>query len=214
MYNLFRSFFDKTSFEIFCRDLSNKNWVVLLWDKKINKIQGFSTLAFYESFVKGSPVGVVFSGDTIIHPDYRNSFEMPRTWIKIVFEVGTRLPEPLYWLLISSGYKTYRFLQLFFKEYYPSYDLETPADIQEVINILATERFGTDYCPESGIVRFSVGSTPLKSGVAEITDARMKDPHVAFFVDKNPGHINGDELVCLTHIHHDNFTAAAKRLLR
>jgi hypothetical protein len=41
-----------------------------------------------------------------------------------------------------------------------------------------------------------------------------KNPHKNFFFKKNPGYIHGDELVCLTEIDEDNFTAAAKRMLR
>ena len=28
----------------------------------------------------------------------------------------------------------------------------------------------------------------------------MPDPHVAFFLERNPGFVQGDELVCLTKI--------------
>jgi hypothetical protein len=42
----------------------------------------------------------------------------------------------------------------------------------------------------------------------------LRDPHVAFFAEHNPGHANGDELVCLTQIHPDNFTAAGHRMMR
>lgn len=214
MFNVFQDYYQGTTLEIFQRDLSNKNWVIILRDPESRTIQGFSTLAFYKSLVKGNPVGVVYSGDTIVRPAYWGTPELPRTWIKTVLEIGGRLPKPLYWLLISSGYKTYRFLTIFFKEFYPRHDRPTPPEIQEVIHHLARERFGSDYCPESGIVRFSEGATPLREGIAEITEKRLKDPHVAFFVARNPGHTQGDELVCLTHIHPNNFTPAGRRMTR
>jgi hypothetical protein len=86
--------------------------------------------------------------------------------------------------------------------------------MQGMIEYLATERFGEEYFPELGIVRFTGGATPLKAGVADIKDGRLKNPHVKFFVEKNPGHIDGDELVCITKIHPDNFTPAGKRLAK
>lgn len=214
MYNLFQDFYQNTTVEIFTRDLNGKDWVILLRDRESKTIQGFSTLACYASLFKENPIGVVYSGDTIIHPAYWRSFELPRVWGRTVLEVGERLPKPLYWLLISSGYKTYRFLTVFFKEYYPRYDRSTPPETQELIHHLAHERFALDYYPELGIVRFSKGATPLRVGVAEINDVRLKDPHVAFFVAKNPGHTLGDELVCLTHVHPDNFTPAGRRMIR
>lgn len=213
MFNLFRDYYEAT-FEIFQQDFCNKNRVILLRDTESGAIQGFSTLAFYTSMIKGDEIGVVYSGDTIIRPAFWGSPELPRTWIKTVLEIGVELPYPLYWLLISSGYKTYRFLTVFYKEFYPRYDQPTPPEIQTLIHHLAHERFGSEYYPQLGIVRFSHGATPLREGVASATEQRMKNPHVAFFVDKNTGYAEGDELVCIAHIHPDNFTSAGNRMIR
>jgi hypothetical protein len=213
MYSIFQDHYEKTTPELFRRDLDDKNWVIILRDSESKSIQGFSTLAFYESAVNGKPVGVVYSGDTIIRPAYWGTSELPRMWGRSVLRIGAQLPQPLYWLLISSGYKTYRFLPKFFKEFYPRYDQPTPLGIQEIIDHLADERFGAEYYPELGIVRFAEGATPLRERVADITERHLKDPHIAFFADKNPGHTQGDELVCLTRVGLGNFTAAAISVL-
>ena len=214
MFALFGDYFDNATLDGFRQDLNDKNWVVILRDLESKTIQGFSTLAFYKSFIKGREIGVVYSGDTIIHPAYWGTSELPRTWIKTALRVGERLPKPLYWLLISSGYKTYRFLSVFFKEFYPRCDRPTPPEIQDIMHHLAGERFGSEYYPELGIVRFSMGATPLRDGIAEINERRLKDPHIAFFAARNPGHAQGDELVCLAHLHPDNFTTAGRRMSR
>jgi hypothetical protein len=213
MFDLFNDYYI-ANFKTFQRDLGNKNWVILLKDSESGSIQGFSTLAFYSSNVRDKEVGVVYSGDTIIRPKFWGTPELPRTWIKTVLEVGETLPKPLYWLLISSGYKTYRFLTIFYKDFYPRYDQPTPPEIQAIIHHLANERFGSEYSPQFGVIRFKTGATPLRHGVAEITERRLKDPNVAFFIQKNPGHADGDELVCLTHIHPDNLTPAGRRMIR
>ncbi len=213
MFNLFRDYYE-ADFDNFQQDLSNKNWVILLRDTEAGLIQGFSTLAFYKSTTKGGEIGVVYSGDTIIRPAYWGTPELPRAWIKTVLEIGNELPNPLYWLLISSGYKTYRFLTVFYKEFFPRYDQPTPPEIQALIHHLAHERFGSEYDPQLGIVRFSSGATPLREGVSVATERRMKDPHVAFFVNKNTGYAEGDELVCIAQIHPDNFTSAGNRMIR
>lgn len=213
MFNLFRDYYE-ADFDSFQQDLSNKNWVILLRDTEAGSIQGFSTLAFYKSTTKGGEIGVVYSGDTIIRPAYWGTPELPRAWIKNVLEIGNELPKPLYWLLISSGYKTYRFLTVFYKEFFPRYDQPTPPEIQALIHHLAHERFGSEYDPQLGIVRFSSGATPLKEGVSVATERRMKDPHVAFFVNKNKGYAEGDELVCVAQVHPDNFTPAGIRMIR
>lgn len=214
MFDVFRESFEGTTLDIFQRDLCSKNWVILLQDGENGKLQGFSTLALYETTFDGKPLSVVYSGDTIIRPAYWGTPELPRSWIRTVLEKSAGLPQPLYWLLISSGYKTYRFLTVFYKEFYPCHNCPTPPEMQALMDHLATQRFGDEYQPELGVVRFAKGATPLRSGVAEVTDERLHDPHVAFYVARNPGHIQGDELVCLTRVHPDNFTAAGKRVLR
>jgi len=214
MFRVFERYYENASKTIFIKDLNNKNWVVLIKEAESNQIVGFSTLTFYQSLYKGKTVSVVYSGDTIIEQDYWGTPELPRRWVKTVLEVGVEYPQPLYWLLISSGYKTYRYLSVFYQEFYPHFKIPTPLYIQGLMNHLAKERFGEEYIIEKGIVRFREGATPLKSGVADIVNSRLKNPHIRFFIEKNPGHINGDELVCLTKIQPDNFTPAGIRLAK
>lgn len=214
MFCIFSENFCAATLEIFQRDLNSKNWVILLRDGESGELEGFSTLALYETNYNDKPLSVVYSGDTIIRPAYWGTPELPRSWIKTVIEKSADMPQPLYWLLISSGYKTYRFLSVFYKEFYPCYNKPTPPEIRSLLDQLAAQRFGADYHPELGVVRFTEGATPLRDGVAEVTDERLHDPHVAFYIARNPGHIHGDELVCLTRVHPDNFTAAGRRVFK
>lgn len=214
MFDVFNENFSQASLDCFIRDLNNKNWVILLRDTETNRIQGFSTLALYETTFQDKTLSVVYSGDTIIRRAYWGSSELPRSWIHTVLEKSAHMPQPLYWLLISSGYKTYRFLTVFYKEFYPRYDQPTPPEMQMLMDHLARNRFGADYYPDLGIVRFQNGATPLREDIAPVTDERLHDPHVAFYIKRNPGHVNGDELVCLTRVHPDNFTPAGRRMAR
>ncbi len=214
MFDVFCENFERSSLEIFERDLKDKNWVILIRDTGGNALQGFSTLALYEMDYQGRRISVVYSGDTIIRREYWGTPELPRSWIHTVLEKSAHMPQPLYWLLISSGYKTYRFLTVFYKEFYPRYDKPTPPEMQVMMEYLATQRFGSDHHCEEGVVRFRNGATPLRKGIAEVSDERLHDPHIAFYISQNPGHVNGDELVCITQLHPDNFTAAGRRMAR
>ena len=214
MFNVFCENFEHSSFEIFEYDLNDKNWVILIRDTEHNALQGFSTIALYEMAYQRKRISVVYSGDTIIRREYWGTPELPRSWIHTVLEKSAQMPQPLYWLLISSGYKTYRFLTVFYKEFYPRYDRPTPPEMQAMMEYLATQRFGTDYHCGEGVVRFQDGATPLRRGIAEVSDERLHDPHIAFYISRNPGHVNGDELVCITQIHPDNLTAAGRRMTR
>ena len=73
-------------------------------------------------------------------------------------------------------------------------------------------KFGDEYDAAHGVIRFHQAS-PLQSGVAEITPQRLKDPHVSFFINANPGHVDGDELACLAELSRANLTPAGRRMV-
>ena len=208
---LFAAHYQGVTAESFAADLAGKDWVVLLRDEA-GAVRGFTSFALYESTAPGPPVSVVYSGDTLVDPAFWGTPELPRAWIHAVLERAGSMPTPLYWLLLSSGYKTYRFLTVFFRDYYPC-RLDTWAAGREVLDALAAERFGDRYDPRSGVVRLE-RATPLRPGVADVTERRLRDPDVAFFVGRNPGHAAGDELACLTWLHPDNFSPAGQRMAR
>lgn len=212
---LMRSHFRDVTEARFAADLADKEVAVLL--RRAGEIVGFSTLARSDDRFAGEGVTAFFSGDTIVRRDARASADLARVWARHVFAEADRLrrAEPrrrVVWLLISSGYKTYRFLPLFFRDYLPAPGRDAaPADLA-LLRQLAAGRFGSRFDPASGIVRLA-HPTPLRDGVADVTAPRLRDPHVAHFVGANPDHAAGDELVCLADLHPDNVTAAGRRML-
>lgn len=182
----------------FQRDLLEKDWVLLLRDPQ--GIVGFSTLQRLEM-----PVGVVyFSGDTLVLPAHRHSYDLPRLWGQFVFQKVAQEGRPCLWFLICSGFRTYRFLPVFFQRFYPRHDQPTPADIQQSLDQLATSRFGSLY--QQGVVQ-------LASANHEPLPARRLDAHAQYFLQKNPGWAQGHELACLTWLDPGNLTRAGQRMV-
>jgi hypothetical protein len=213
MYALLADYFANVTRPHFEADLAEKEWVILLTDTTTGQIQGFSTLMRLAVTVDGQPIVAFFSGDTIIHRDYWGEAELPRLWGRHVFSLAEATPNArAYWFLISSGYKTYRFLPVFFRKFYPTYLCPTPPAVKRVVDGLARVKFPSEYDPERGIIRLAK-SAPLRPGVAEVTPRRLKDPHIAFFVAANPGHAHGDQLPCLVELTRTNLTAAGRRML-
>ena len=212
MQELLAAHFDGVNPGVFERDLRQKNWVIVLEDE-VGAIRGFSSLLHYRTTFEGEPVSVVFSGDTIVQREFWGTPELPRTWIRSVNRLGESYPgDRLFWLLICSGVRTYRFLPLFWNKFHPRYDAATPPDVERLLHALATERFAGAYRPAQGIVRFEFPQV-LRGDLLATPRGRVKDPHAAFFADRNPGHVRGDELVCLTEVRADNLTSAGRRML-
>jgi hypothetical protein len=212
MYRLHASHFRGVTEHQFCRDALEKNWTILL--ERHEQIVGFSTLLAYETVVAGEIASVIYSGDTIVDPSAWGTSALPRLWIESITHLRKQYPRgAYYWLLIASGFRTYRFLPLFWREFYPRHDLPTPTIWQQRIDELSSERFGEAYLRTTGIVRFSQPQI-LRESLGEITSARLNDPHIAFFAERNPGYVRGDELVCLTTLSDENLTRAGHRMMK
>lgn len=217
MYDVLRRHFAGTDRSRFEADLAEKDTVIVLRDSEAGDIRGFSTLMRMAARIDGQDVVAFFSGDTIVEPAYWGDTTLSRIWSRVVFGEADRLaadaPDTrIYWFLICSGYKTWRFLPVFFREFYPNTAAPTPPFFQQLLDTLGARKFGDEYTPGAGIVRFR-NATPLRRGVAEVTEARLRDPQVAFFVRANPGHADGDELACVTEVSRSNLTRAGHRMV-
>ena len=146
---------------------------------------------------------VFFSGDTIVARHRWGTFDLPRMWGRHVF---AEADANSYWFLISSGWRTYRFLPLFFRDFYPR-----DTTMKPLLDRVASSKFGDAYDPGTGVIRLHTPA-PLREGVSD-PEARMHNPHVRFFVEANPGHADGDELACLVRVAVDNLTPAGLRMI-
>jgi hypothetical protein len=278
MFALMAGHFRGVEREVFESDLSDKQWILLLEDDVAGgarddrddrddrdgrdggdrRLRGFSTLAVSEVDVAGTPRVLVYSGDTIVDRDAWGTRTLPRLWIGSVMRICERYPtDEVYWLLLTSGFRTYRFLPVFFRWFHPSAAAAAtaitaggvaitvgastaatavaagtatsatfavsagpggsasalvPDDAQMLLDTFARHRFGECYDAERGIVRFPRPQV-LHPDLLAVPDGRRTDPHVAFFLDRNPGYVRGDELVSLTRITRTNLTPAGRRML-
>lgn len=214
MYSLMTGHFSAVTKARFEADLSEKSWVCTITDFDSRRMTGFSTLMRFEVPVNGETVAVLYSGDTIVARASRWQQPLYRAMGRHMLSLAESSPQMrTLWLLLSSGYKTYRFLPVFWREFFPRYDAPTPPGTRKLIDAVARIKFKNEYDPEAGIVRFAEPA-PLRPGIAEVDHNRGKDPHVAFFLQANPGHAAGDELVCLTEVTRSNLTPAGHRIFR
>jgi len=208
MFSILEKYFEGYQWDNFHHDLNEKNGVLLL---ETDTIQGFTTFQFLKGTVAGKAIRAVFSGDTILEKEYWGETVLGTEWSKYMLKQAATGPASLYWFLLCSGYKTYRFLPAYFNEFYPRYNEPTPQYEQEVLDYFATVKFRDMYTPETGIVRFKHSDERLKPGVADITDAKRNNPHIQFFIEKNPRHAEGEELCCITEISPANYRQSALR---
>ena len=208
MFNIFKRYYANVKYKTFIRDLEEKQWVLLLLDGN-KSIQGFSTLMLLKTSLDNEPVYAIFSGDTIIEKSYWGKHNFYEVWSEFAINLANKYRN-LYWFLVSKGYKTYRIMPRFFKEFYPRYDKETPKDIKKIMDKLAYLKFPKNYNGKS-IIHFE-DTDRLSKRYAVIPQKELKNPHIQFFLNSNPNYTKGDNLVCLARINKDNLKIGLQML--
>ncbi|MDA1050919.1 MAG: hypothetical protein O3C40_10630 [Planctomycetota bacterium] len=214
MYALMDTYYENMDRSTFNADLNEKEWVIQIVDKASNELKGFSSQVLIQSFVDGRSIRALFSGDTIVESDRRGQqklFQVSGWFLRRLMDAYP--DDEMYWFLISKGYKTYRFLPLFFREFYPRFSQTAPPRYKAIIDSLARHIDPSRYDPRTGILRAGRAGCRLRPGVADITADRLRDQHVQFFADANPQHARGDELCGLAPLTPTNFTRAAYRAM-
>ena len=210
MYDLFQHYYAGTTAERFRTDLAEKDYIVTLFDHD-DRLRGFSSVKLIP-FCTGDISGrALFSGDTIIDHRFWGEQTFMLAWCDFAGRVKAEEPDsPLYWFLIVKGHRTYRYLSLFARHFYPSWKEPTPAKFQTAMDHLAGTRFGADYDRLSGLIRLPESRVYLRQKWGEVTAGLRGKPDVAYFLERNPRYHQGEELVCLTELVPANLRSFAR----
>jgi len=217
MFELMGRYYNNMCRDAFEQDLAEKDWVILATDLMSNCVMGFSTQVMLEvegTSDSGKPSKVLFSGDTIVERAFWSRNPLAQIWGRLVLTLLDQYPShDLFWFLISKGFRTYRFLPVFFREFFPKFDAPNPDWANQLISQMGNQRYPELFDAVSGIVRANEHGCKLREGVGEITPQRLTNKHVDFFHHANPGHKRGDELCCIARLSRDNFKRGAYRVI-
>ncbi len=180
----------------FDRDLAEKEHVIVLKDAA-RELQGFSTLLRLE--VEGACA--VFSGDTMIRPGFWGQTALQRAFIWYLMAQRLARPAvPVFWFLITKGYRTYLLISRYFPNHWPRHDAPFPAREAAVLDALCRRKFGAAWDPAAGLLRYAdtgAAAVRLAAPLADVPARLREDPDVRFFLERNPRWAEGDELCCL-----------------
>ena len=196
----------------FIRDFQEKDAVMILRKERCEgEIVGWSTLMVLSLAMADIEVKGIFSGDTIVLPEYRSGTGLGVELGRYFMQIYKQFPQHIvYYILISKGWRTYKILPFFFKEFSPRYDKPTSACDKAVMDAFGKKKYSYHYNPVTGVVTFS----PQKLRPESVDAIPVKiDAQTQFFLRSNPGYLEGHELVCVARVAPDNFTSALKRLL-
>jgi hypothetical protein len=213
MYEILVSYFDGVTRSVFNKDLNEKDWAIILTDPDVNQLFGFSTLRLIEDVVDGIAIRAFFSGDTIIDLSYRARMTLEKTWIRFTLTHAlSNAHFKYYWFLIVNSYRSFRYLPVYAKTYYPHPEFEMPDFERRLIDQLALKRYGDQYDPQLRVIRLK-NLSKLRAGVGDIGEKELRDERIAFFQQRNPNWMHGVQLVCLTEISLRNANPVGMRII-
>ena len=203
MHGLMAAHYEAVPWERFESDLSRKDEVLMLCDGE-GVLRGFTTLVWNPAgnFAEGD---ILFSGDTIIDRACWGTQELVRAFCRRAGAWRASSGRRLFWFLISKGHRTYLYLPLFARRFHPHPE-NTETEWAALAARVAAALFGECWKPEEGVIRFPFSQGHLRQ---ELAGGRGKNPWVRYFMERNPGHARGEELVCLTEMHETNLRRVA-----
>jgi hypothetical protein len=173
---------------------------------------GFACVTESTVEIEGRPADVILTSNTVVAPAYRGYSLLQRAGFGAFLHVRLQSPlRPTYCAFATYSYKSYLLLTRF-ATHWPRPDAATPPAILRTIDALAARCYSDRWDPERRIVRRSPRKR-LKDSAAPIDAAAALDPAVRFFIASNPGHAEGDLIVCLAPLSVANWASMAGRAI-
>jgi hypothetical protein len=170
---------------------------VALWRTRSGDLVGLVSLDVYRVDWQGRRSLIFFTSSVVIDERFRGRNLVLRTGVRAYLREKLKRPwEPAFWFFDTFSYKSYLILPRNLAEFWPRVNVQTPPDVARFIDHLARRRYGDDWSSTTGVVRRS-GHKRLRATTAPIDASELSDPDVRFFERANPGHRDGDMLVCI-----------------
>jgi hypothetical protein len=161
------------------------------------RLVGITALDVYPAEFEGRKVAVIFTSHVMLDEAFRGHNLLQRLGWRTYLRTRLRFPfHTIYWFFDSFGYKSYLLLPHNFRDFWPRRERPTPPWELGLMNQLAVQMYREAWQPALGIVR-RTGHKRLRPETAPLQAEFDRDPDLAFYARANPGHAEGDMLVCL-----------------
>jgi len=163
---------------------------------------------------RGTTLIVIYTAHVLIREAWRGRNLLQKLGARTF--LATRLRHPfhsIYWFFDTFSYKSYLLLPRNFREFWPRHDAPTPQPRAALIDQLATWLYGPSWRPERGVVARS-GQKRMRASAAPLLLGPGSAPELEFFSRANPGHAEGDMLVCLCPLTLSNWLSLGRKALK
>lgn len=144
----------------------------------------------------GEAVATVYFGTSFIAAEWRGHNLIQRTVLRVFFAAKGRRPwRRLFVWSDALSVRPYLLTARSLYEYYPSPLRPMPDDVRELRDTLGRTYYGDCYDPARGTVRKP--SRKLDPQLLEIDADGRDDLHVRYYIEQNPGYIDGHGLLII-----------------
>ncbi len=184
-----------TSVEGLIEALKQRQRIALF--KYKGEIVGIAAIDIFPEVFEGEKACSIYTGNTWVRQDWRNKNLIQLLAFMSMIESKIRYPfHRLYWFFGSNNYMSYRLLYSNFSRFWPALDVQTPEWELNYMRHLGELYFDSTLDRET-LIWSQKGSRSFKEEDTVLADKHKKDPHIQFYLERNPGYMQGDRLMCM-----------------
>lgn len=187
----------------FREKILKKNKIVLMRNRQRDRIVGFSTFHSIERRVLGKKHIEFSSGNTALREGVWGYNFLQRAMSIELLKIKLKNPlTDVYLLMTSLSFKSYLMLVNNIRSTYPRYDRETPLHEQTILDAFLENVPANTVILHDGVKllrSLSPTVAPLEHA-ANIGELEIKNAHIRYYAQKNPGSSRGDRLGCISKI--------------
>lgn len=213
MLSLVQSYYAELNEAIFLRKLTQKDLIVFLKDKEL--IIGFTAIELINFVFNGEQIKIVLAEETVISKEYWHQQNLSLLWLQPIFALREQEKhKKWYWIVPASNYLSYQAMTLFFPEFYPRRNQVMPSKMKQLVHDFSRWKYKQGFDAVKGTVSFKNLGISLTKELSDVMFEKFDDPHMRYFISKNPYYHQGDHLICLAEINQENITPFGESILK
>jgi hypothetical protein len=172
---------------------------------------GMAAIDVYPAKFRGRRLAIISTAHVLIRENWRGRNLIQKLGASTFLRARLRYPlRPIYWFFDTFSYKSYLLLPRNFRTFWPRFDQPTPEPRAALMDQLATQMYGPAWRPARGLAVRS-GQKRMRESAAPLVLRPDAAPDLQFFAHMNPGHAEGDMLVCLCPLTLSNWLGVARK---
>jgi hypothetical protein len=161
---------------------------------------------------RGQRLLLIFTSHAIVDERYRGQNLMQRAGARTYLRSCLRHPlRRKFWVFDTFSYRSYLLLPRNLHEFWPRRDRATPDWHAGLMEHYGAMKYGEDW--HQGVVHRSAHKRLLPQ-TATLAPEMLRNPDLAFFSRMNPGHAEGDMLLCLCPLTFANWWGIVSQAIR